>query len=420
MDNLMKIVLHNKFTLLLTCLFLIFTQQVKAQSDTLKADKHPKDSSQITTQQGAIYNRPFINLASTGRLSLAIGGYIEGNTNYFVTDGIKEGFSMQLRRTTIFIYSTVARRIKFLSEIEFENGTKEINIEFAALDFEINPALNFRGGIIMSPIGAFNVNHDGPRWEFIDRPLVTTQIIPSTLSEAGFGFHGRFFGHNKVFTYDAYLVNGLQDGIILNAEGRTFLQEGKHPDRFEKDNNGEPSFVSRVAFNHRKFAEVGLSFYGGAYNSYRINGIKVDDRRTLGVYVVDFYSVIKKKLNIKGELVYVNVEIPQSVKPFLGNRQWGGYVDLIYPVLKRTVLKYENTVVNLNLRLEAVDYNVGEFSETGQKIFDEIKAVVGGISIRPSGNTVLRANYRYHWTRDILGNPSVRTAGIQVGFSSYF
>ena len=41
------------------------------------------------------------------------------------------------------------------------------------------------------PIGAFNVNHDGPRYEFIERPLVSTEIIPATLSEAGLGVHGR-------------------------------------------------------------------------------------------------------------------------------------------------------------------------------------------------------------------------------------
>lgn len=390
-----------------------------AQTDSIRLEQ-PKDSSVIQTQQGAIYNRPFINLANTGKLSLALGGYIEGNTNYFVTDGVSEGFSMQLRRTTIFIYSTVARRIKFLSELEFEDGTKEINFEFAAIDFELNPALNFRAGIIMPPIGAFNVNHDGPRWEFIERPLMATQIIPSTLSEVGFGFHGKFFGHNKVFTYDAYLVNGLQDGIIFNSEGRTFLQEGKHPDRFEEDNNGEPSVVSRVAFNHRKLAEVGLSYYGGAYNTFKMEGVKVDDRRTLGIYALDFNSTIMKKLYVRGELAYVTIEVPKSAGAIFGNRQYGAYVDLVYSVLKKTVLKYDNTILNLNLRLEAIDYNVGEFAETGTKKYDEIKAIVPGISIRPSGNTVIRANYRYHWTRDLLGNPTVRTAGIQVGFSSYF
>jgi len=79
----------------------------------------------------AIYNRPFLSL---GKSPIAIGGYLEANTQYAQTDGISDGFSFQMRRTTLFLSSTIARNIKFLSEIEFEDGTKEINIEYAAID----------------------------------------------------------------------------------------------------------------------------------------------------------------------------------------------------------------------------------------------------------------------------------------------
>jgi len=63
-----------------------------------------------------------------------------------------------MRRLTLFVSSSISKRIKFLTEIEFEDGTKEINIEFASVDFEFAPLLNFRGGIVMNPIGAFNQN----------------------------------------------------------------------------------------------------------------------------------------------------------------------------------------------------------------------------------------------------------------------
>jgi len=79
----------------------------------------------------AIYNLPFLSL---GKSPIAIGGYLEANTQYAQTDGISDGFSFQMRRTTLFLSSTIARNIKFLSEIEFEDGTKEINIEYAAID----------------------------------------------------------------------------------------------------------------------------------------------------------------------------------------------------------------------------------------------------------------------------------------------
>jgi hypothetical protein len=51
---------------------------------------------------------------------------------------------------------------------------------FASVDFEFAPLLNLIGGVVMNPIGAFNQNHDGPKWEFVDRPISATQMLPAT------------------------------------------------------------------------------------------------------------------------------------------------------------------------------------------------------------------------------------------------
>src|SRR5689334_18011922 len=94
----------------------------------------------------AVYNRPFTQV---GRLPVALGGYAEANYQYLSQDGISEGHQFQMRRVSIFISSTISKRIKFLSEIEFEDGAKEIAIEFASVDFEFAPLFNLRGGIVL-------------------------------------------------------------------------------------------------------------------------------------------------------------------------------------------------------------------------------------------------------------------------------
>ena len=136
----------------------------------------------------AVYDRPFIQ---AGKLPVSLGGYVEGNYQYVGENGVTEGHQFQFRRLTLFVSSTIYKRLKFLTEIEFEDGAKEINIEFASVDLEIVPLLNFRGGIIMNPIGAFNQNHDGPKWEFVDRPISATQMLPATFSNVGFGLYGK-------------------------------------------------------------------------------------------------------------------------------------------------------------------------------------------------------------------------------------
>ena len=406
----MKRLIVNGF--LSICIFVIAKNNALAQTDSAFVVR----DSVIITNQDAIYDRPFITI---GKTTTAVGGYIEGNTNYFMEDGVTEGFSMELRRMDLFFYSTIASRIKFLAEIEFEHGTEEIKLETAMLDFEFNPAFNFRAGIIFVAIGLVNVNHDPPKWEFIERPLSSTQIIPSTLSEVGFGIHGKFFPKNFVISYDAYLVNGLNENIILNEEGRTFLQAGKSEEMFEEDNNGIPMLNGKIAFANRKYGELGLSYYGGVYNSFRIEGEEVEEKRKLHVFALDLTAKIYKA-TIYGEYVWAAIDVPEDINEIYGTKQRGGFVEIMYPVLKRKMLLFENAVINVNLRGERIDYNVGTFKFNGAKIGDEVTAIAVGLSFRPSASTVFKANYRYHWIIDNLGNPPARLAGFQFGIASYF
>lgn len=84
------------------------------------------------------------------------------------------------------------------------------------------------------------------------------------------------------------------------------------------------------------------------------------------------------------------------------------------------MLGWSESVINIALRLEYADYNVGNFQELGLRIADHVYALVPAISFRPSAQTVIRANYRYERHTDLLRNPASQTAGFQFGFSTYF
>jgi len=368
-----------------------------------------------TLAQDGIYNRPFIgSIAST-----SIGGYVEGNTNYFVEDGVSEGFSMELRRFNIFLFSRVSQRIRFLAEIEFEHGTEEIALETALIDFEVRPELVIRAGIILPPLGYFNQNHDSPRWDFIERPLVSTDIIPSTLSEVGGGIYGRTTGRGLIFSYDAYLTNGLGEEAVGNELGRTDIASGKSESQFEEDNNGSPAVSARIAARRPGLGELGLSYYGGYYNSFRSEGVEVDERRWLGIAALDLGATLGP-VDLRSELAYATIDVPSGLAELFGEKQWGGHVDVVVPVWRPRIGGYADATLALAARFEHVDYNVGTFASTGEAIGDEVTAVVPGISFRPTPNTVFRANYRYHWTKDFVGNDAAQTAGFQLGFATYF
>lgn len=401
---------------------MIFCNNATAQQDSSKTKFLKRISADTSTHKlnmDATYNRPFLQL---GRLPVAIGGYMETNTEKSVTDGISEGFSFQFRRLSIFLSSTIAKKIKFLSEIEFEDGGKEISVEYASLDLEFHPLLNLRGGIIVNPIGSFNQNHDGPKWDFIDRPISSTTILPATLSEAGFGFYGKYFTGNWVLGYETYLTNGFDDKIIANAENRTSLAAGKNnPEKFEESNSGTPMFTGKLAIRNRKFGEIGLSYMTGVYNKWKKDGTVVDKKRTAKAIAVDFNtSLLNNRLSILGEVAKVLVDVPDTYTQQFGNKQWGGFVDIVGTVLQRTMFGWEKARLNVGMRLEYADYNIGKFSQTGGNISDELWAIYPSIAFRPVGTTVLRFNYRYQEQKDLFGNPPALTGAFQFGFATYF
>lgn len=381
---------------------------LQAQPDSTRRDS--------TSVQGAIFRRPFIGSAG----SASIGGYMEANANYLVTDGVTDGFSSEMRRFNIFLFAPVGARLRFTSELEFEHGTEEIALETALLDYQLSSAFVLRGGILLVPIGGFNQNHDGPRWEFIERPLSATEIIPSTLSEVGFGASGRFFLGKSTLTYDAYVTNGLNDGIILNRGGKTRLADGKGGEQLEEDNNGSPALSSRVALQHAKFGEFGISHYSGVYNTHKVEGETVDVPRRVSISAIDASTRLWHGIDVRGEVAMNHVQLPPSLNELQASRQWGSFLDVVVPVFRPKLRSHRDAVVNASLRLEFVDLNMGRFASTGARIYDETRAVTAGISFRPVSGTVFRANYVRQQSRDLFGNAAGNTGGFRMGIATYF
>ncbi len=379
----------------------------------------PLDTARSMLNMDATYNRPFLTVDKS---PVALGGYLEANTFYSSEDGVSDGLSFQARRLTIFLSASITKRIKFLSEIEFEDGAKEIAIEFAAMDVAFHTLFNFRGGIIMNPIGAFNQNHDGPKWEFVERPDVAVNMLPATWSNVGFGLYGKTHKGDWVLGYEAYLTNGFDNSIIDNVENKTFLPATKqNEDRFEENNSGKPLITGKIALKNRAIGEIGISYMGGVYNKYIDDGVVLDEKRRVDVIAVDINSTIKKTgTYIVGEAVYTWVDVPETYTQQYGNRQWGAFVDVVQPVLRRKIFDWDNASLNLAVRFDYVDWNIGTFTDTGTPIGDNLWAITPAISFRPSSQTVFRLNYRYQWQKDILNNPAARTASWLFGISTYF
>jgi hypothetical protein len=357
--------------------------------------------------KGGIYDRPYLLRPSS---RIAIGGYAETLLRSEWAEGLHENVSFEARRFNIFLFSAIASNIKLTSELEFEHGTEEIKLETALIDLEFSEALNLRGGILLSPLGKFNLAHDSPRNEFTDRPLVSTQIIPATLSEAGFGFFGSFYPHNEHrLTYEAYVVNGFNDDVVLNGDG-TSIPEGK-PRAFEEDNNGSPAFVGRAAWLADAGFELGLSLHTGAYNTFQRDGLAVDTKRSLTIVAVDGEYQIGN-LTVQGEYAHARIRLPSSLVGLFADTQLGFYAQATYGVLESVLPTFPQSKLAIGIRYDAIDLDTKVKGE-------ETHRLSVGANLRFVSDTVVKLDYQQNWIYDRLNNRT-RAAVLQFGVATYF
>jgi hypothetical protein len=155
------------------------------------------------------------------------------------------------------------------------------------------------------------------------------------------------------------------------------------------------------------------------YNQYRVEGVTVDAHRWVSLSAVDLESSVGP-VAIRGEAALANVDLPADLAGFQGDQQAGFYLDAVVPVWRPRIKGLESPVVNLGVRVDHADFNIGEFQDTGQIRGDEQTAVTLAIGFRPVNGTVFRFNYRHDWITDLAGNSPVRRAGVLIGVATYF
>ena len=276
------------------------------------------DSTDRPFVEGGIMDKPFIGNA--GRT--AIGGYTETHFRWEREDGITEELTFDMKRFNLFVYSPISERLRVAAEIEFEEKGEEIVVEAAVIDFELHPAATFRAGILLAPLGRFNVAHDSPANDLTDRPLVNTELIGTALSEAGMGVYGAVFPTvDSRITYEIYAVNGFDDGVVLGNAAGTRIPAGK--DNVE-DNNNRPALTGRLAYSSGSLGELGLSMHTGSYNTWERDGLTVDEQRDLTLFVIDG-DVNWRRFQLRGEYAVASIDVPQA-SSFLADGQSGLYL----------------------------------------------------------------------------------------------
>ena len=379
----------------------LLTTSLGAQDTT----KTPADTARPFVK-GGVYDKPYQSQL-LGRT--AIGGYAEAHARWQEIEGLKDDAGFEAKRFNLFTSTKVSDWVRLGAELEFEDGGRKITIEFAAIDIILHPTLTLRGGMVLSPLGKFNLSHDSPLNEFTDRPLVATDLLGVALSEPGFGLLGRVgVGRGARVTWEAYLTNGFHDGLITDSEDGTRIPLGRG--NFE-DNNGSPAVVARVAFSPSPRHEIGLSAHHGAYNIFNLEGTEIDERRNVSIRVLDVETELLG-VQFAGEGAISTINVPPGLRGIYAGRQHGWYVEALREFGRGWVRTIPNSVFGAKIRWDRVDFDSDlEGSSAAQ--------VTVGANFRITRESVIKFDYVRGRGRDEFNNPA-RHAFILGSVATYF
>ncbi|MBK8624001.1 MAG: hypothetical protein IPN86_00010 [Saprospiraceae bacterium] len=129
----------------------------------------------------------------------------------------------------------------------------------------------------------------------------------------------------------------------------------KNTERFEELPSGTPLYTTKVAVRHNKIGEIGLSYMGIIINGRTTSVVM---KRSIHVFALDFNTTLPKTNTfITTECAWVNVDVPKTYSEQFGNKQFGGFLDIVQPVVKRTIAGWKDAVINIAVRFEYVDWN---------------------------------------------------------------
>lgn len=396
-----------------------------------------------------IYAKPFV--ASPKAI---VGGYADVEYINRAHQGTPS--SIDVHRFVPFIYGDISEHIKFAAEIEIEHGIlessqtphSEVSLEFATIDLLVNEKLNFRGGVILVPLGKFNLLHDSPLRDLTERPLVTQLLYGSVLAETGAGFYGTFYpSARSKLDYELYVTTGYNGygncqsgsaqansfscgsqitelGGVANARQRkTDISQGF-------DNNNGKAVAGRVAFSPFLGAEIGGSGHYGTYDPF--------GQRHLGMWAID-WTLVRGPLEIIGESIWTYAQnnsqnlngSPCTNATSIGGmasghfcpqRMQGYYIQSNYHFLPRwmtnlapTFFRPDISTLTAMVRWEQVNTNQDVTGGLGQ-----LQRLTLGLNYRPTEDTVFKADFQYSPESVDRNNQRIHDRAFLLSAATYF
>lgn len=333
---------------------------------------------------------------------LKIGGYGQIDYNQEINSDVRKNGKMDVHRLVMLFGYKFNDRTQFITELEFEH-VKEVYVEQAFLDYKINNFINFRGGLMLVPMGIINEYHEPTTFSGVERPLIDKYIAPTTWREIGAGFTGNFI--DQSLRYQLYVMNGFNgydDGGKLRSKDG--LRKGRQ--KGAESYISSPNLATKVEYYGIPNLNLGLSGYFGNTQSTAYDGIDKDDsaaEKSADSTVVGIAMVgadaryLKDGLQLRGQLYYTALsntdEYNKKTGKDLGSSMYGYYAEVGYNVFHNST-RFKTDLVPF---VRFSQWNTQNSMESGFEASksNEVTAITTGFGLKLAKGAVLKADMQF-------------------------
>lgn len=346
---------------------------------------------------------------------VSLGSYGEFNYKNNVSDSGGRNDEFDMLRLVLYTGYKFNDYLVFNSEIEFEHGLTgedgdgEVKVEFATIDVLLDPKINLRGGLLLVPMGFINETHEPPFFHGNVRPVVETQVLPSTWDAGGVGIFGELL---PGLTYRTYAVTGF-DATGFSASG---IRGGRQEGSFEKAEDF--AWVGRIDYSPLEMLTIGGSAYVGNSGQGQSFGNPTDGYSKPDVFtqVYELHAQLRTHgLEFRALGAWVEVDdaktlsLDENINPHIldpaepdqpvASSQFGWYAEVAYNMLPLVLPDTEHYLAPW-FRYSKVDTQDDVPAGFAADDFYDRQVFEVGLSYKPIPQVVFKIDYRNQDPKD--------------------
>ncbi|HCQ30618.1 MAG TPA: hypothetical protein DIU39_10045 [Flavobacteriales bacterium] len=382
-------------------------------------------NSQVITEDttGAAMNTAQNIIAGNYGKQVVISGYGQIDYNQGLGNARYHTGNLDIHRLIMFFGYRFNNKTQFVTEIEWEH-VKEVYIEQAFINHNINNWLNLRGGLLLIPMGIVNEYHESTTFNGVERPNLDKYIVPSTWRELGFGATGQI--NSLSLRYQLYVVNGPKsfDGNGPTLSGKYGIRKGRQ--KGAESFVSSPSLSTKIDFFGVKGLKMGAAAFIGNTQTTAYDGLQRADAEAgkradstavgLSMFGVD-YRYKYKRFESRGELIYASLTNTKAYNTYfgtdVGSSMFGYFVEAGYDVLPFFTKTEQKLVLFGRYETYDTQYTVSD-ENFKNKAYARTDITVGfSYHLVPNG-TVFKVDYQNFTTQ--ANNDQRHQLNIGIGY----